>query len=101
MRQVIQCLIDWLNKEVSDEKPHRILRALAYESLKKADFDDHKRRFTADELVAAADEILKPTDAKNGLIGRVHLRITGKPENPRLLNLRGNKVCRFIQNQCV
>ena len=64
MRQVIQCLIDWLNKEVSDEKPHRILRALAYESLKKADFDDHKRRFTADELVAAADEILKPTDAK-------------------------------------
>ena len=37
MREVIQCLIDWLNKEPSDEKSHRILRALANESFKKAE----------------------------------------------------------------
>ena len=49
MREVIQCLIDWLNKEPSDEKSHRILRALANESIKKADFKENKRRFTAEE----------------------------------------------------
>jgi len=54
-RELIQCLIDWLNKESSDEKPHRILRALANESFKKASFEENKRRFTADELVAAAE----------------------------------------------
>jgi len=64
MREVIQCLIDWLNKELSDEKSHRILRALANESFKKADFGENKRRFTADELVAAAEETPKPADAK-------------------------------------
>ena len=64
MRKVIQCLIDWLNNEPSDEKSHRILRALANESLKKAGFGENKRRFTADELVAAADETPKPADAK-------------------------------------
>ena len=64
MREVIQCLIDWLNNELSDEKSHRILRALANESFKKADFKENKRRFTADELVAAAEETPKPADAK-------------------------------------
>jgi len=64
MREVIQCLIDWLNNEPSDEKSHRILRALANESIKKADFKENKRRFTADELVAAAEETPKPADAK-------------------------------------
>jgi hypothetical protein len=64
MREVIQCLIDWINKDPSDEKPHRILRALAQESLKKADFEECKRRFTADELVAAAEESPKPADPK-------------------------------------
>jgi hypothetical protein len=64
MREVIQCLIDWLNKDPSDEKPHRILRALAQESLKKAGFEEGKRRFTADELVAATEESPKPADPK-------------------------------------
>ncbi len=40
MREVIQCLIDWINKDPSDEKPHRVLRALAQESLKKAGFEE-------------------------------------------------------------
>ena len=63
-REVIQCLIDWLNQEPSDEKPHRLLRALANESIKKASFEENKRRFTADELVAAAQEIPVPVDAR-------------------------------------
>jgi hypothetical protein len=64
MREVIQCLIDWLDKDPSDEKPHRILHALAKESLKKAGFEEGKRCFTANELVAAAEEIPKPVDSK-------------------------------------
>ncbi len=67
LREVIQCLIDWLKKEPSDEKSHRLLRALANESLKKAGFEDRKRRFTAEELVAAAGEIPEPADAKKWL----------------------------------
>jgi hypothetical protein len=34
--EVIQCLIDWISKDPGDKKPHRILRALAQESLKQA-----------------------------------------------------------------
>ncbi|PKD40049.1 hypothetical protein CWO84_12410 [Methylomonas sp. Kb3] len=64
MREVIQCLIDWLDSEPSDEKGHRILRALAQESLKKAGFDESKRRFTADEIVAAVGVSIETTDPK-------------------------------------
>ncbi len=64
MREVIQCLIDWLESEPSDEKGHRILRALAKESLKKADFEESKRRFTADEIVAAVGESIGNADPK-------------------------------------
>jgi hypothetical protein len=64
MPEVIQCLIDWLNNEPSDEKSHRILRALANESFKKASFEENNRRFTADDLVAEAEETPKPADAK-------------------------------------
>jgi hypothetical protein len=64
MREVIQCLIDWLDSETSDEKGHRILRALALESLKKADFDESKRRFTAEEIVAAVGDTIGSTDPK-------------------------------------
>ncbi|OAI27913.1 hypothetical protein A1356_07990 [Methylomonas koyamae] len=64
MREVIQCLIDWLESEPSDEKGHRILRALAKESLKKADFEESKRRFTAEEIVAAVGETLESAEPK-------------------------------------
>ena len=64
MREVIQCLIDWLNNEPSDEKSHRILRALANESIKRAGFEENKRRFTVEELVAAVVETTKPADTK-------------------------------------
>lgn len=57
MRKVIQCLIDWLDSVPSDEKAHRILRALAEESLKKADFEEKIRRFTNKDIVAAAGEV--------------------------------------------
>ncbi|OAI17851.1 hypothetical protein A1507_10325 [Methylomonas koyamae] len=64
MREVIQCLIDWLDSELSDEKGHRILRALAQESLKKAEFEESKRRFTADEIVATVGESIGNTEPK-------------------------------------
>ncbi|AMK79378.1 MULTISPECIES: hypothetical protein [Methylomonas] len=64
MREVIQCLIDWLDSEPSDEKGHRILRALAQESLKKAEFEESKRRFTADAIVAAIGETLESAEPK-------------------------------------
>jgi len=64
MREVIQCLIDWLDSETSDEKSHRILRALAQESLKKAVFDESKRRFTAEEIVAAVGESIGSAEPK-------------------------------------
>ncbi|WAR45958.1 polysulfide reductase NrfD family protein [Methylomonas rapida] len=64
MREVIQCLIDWLDSETSDEKGHRILRALAQESLKKSEFEESKRRFTADEIVAAIGESIGNADPK-------------------------------------
>lgn len=56
MRDEIQCLIDWLNSKPSDEKAHRILKVLAEESLKKADFEEEKRRFNNKDIVAAANE---------------------------------------------
>jgi hypothetical protein len=56
MREEIQCLMDWLNSKINDDKPHRILRALAEESLKKADLEEEKRRFTNKDIVAAANE---------------------------------------------
>jgi hypothetical protein len=57
MREVIQCLIDWLDSIPSDDKPHLVLRALAEESIKKADFkEEDKRRFTGAEIAAAAKE---------------------------------------------
>ncbi|WP_341327737.1 hypothetical protein [Methylotuvimicrobium sp. KM2] len=46
MREIIQCLMDWVGSIPSDEKPHQVLRALAEESLKKADLEEKKRRFT-------------------------------------------------------
>lgn len=58
MREVIQCLIDWVESVPSDEKAHRILRALAEESLQKADFEEKIRRFTNKDIVAAAGEII-------------------------------------------
>jgi len=58
MREEIQCLIDWLDSKPSDEKAHRILRALAEESLNKADFPVEKRRFNNIEIVAAVNELI-------------------------------------------
>jgi len=63
MREEIQCLINWLNSKPSDEKAHRILRALAEESLKKADLPVEKRRFNNKEIVAAANEPIEENSA--------------------------------------
>jgi hypothetical protein len=57
MREVIQCLIDWLDSVPSDERAHRILRALAEESLTKADLEEKIRRFTNKDIVAATGVI--------------------------------------------
>jgi len=63
MREVIQCLIDWLEESPSDEKPHRILRVLAKESLKVVNSDDETRRFTATDIVEALEE--NPSDSNS------------------------------------
>ncbi|MGD0959326.1 MAG: hypothetical protein ABSB19_05930 [Methylomonas sp.] len=64
MREVTECLIDWLNTELSDEKPHRIMRSLADITLNHADLEESKRRFTAEEIVASVEGFPKNTDAK-------------------------------------
>lgn len=56
MLEVIQCLIDWLKQEPSDEKAHRILRALANEALKFAKRGDCDRRFTVEEILDAVED---------------------------------------------
>ncbi|OAI17491.1 hypothetical protein A1355_07580 [Methylomonas koyamae] len=60
----IQYLIDWVDNEPIDEKCHRISRALAKESLNKADFEESKRRFTEDEIVAAGGRSIGSSDSK-------------------------------------
>lgn len=57
MREIIQCLMDWVESIPSDEKPHQVLRALAKESLKKAHMEESKRQFTNKDIVAAAEVI--------------------------------------------
>lgn len=65
MRDIIQCLIDWLESMPSDDKPHRILKALASESIKRVNFnDEEKLKFTAADIVAAARETPSTTDSK-------------------------------------
>jgi hypothetical protein len=85
MRGVIQCLIDWLDSEPSDEKGHRILRALAQESLKKADFDESKRRFTAEEIVAAVGETLESAEPKKWIDWPGSLRKYCETREPQIL----------------
>jgi hypothetical protein len=58
MRDEIQCLIDWVDSIPSDERAHLILQALAEESLKKANLEEEKRRFTNKDIVAAARAII-------------------------------------------
>jgi hypothetical protein len=65
MRDIIQCLIDWLESMPSDDKPHRILKALASESIKRVNLnDEEKLKFTAADIVAAARETPSTTDSK-------------------------------------
>ena len=63
MREVIQCLIDWLDSVPNDDKPHRVLHVLAEESIKLAKLTEDKQRLTAAEIVAAANE--KPSESNN------------------------------------
>ena len=57
LREIIICFSDWLEtKAPNNEKSYRILKALASESLKKADRDVSQRRFDAEEITAAMGE---------------------------------------------
>ncbi len=85
MREVIQCLIDWLDSEPSDEKGHRILRALAQESLKKSEFEESKRRFTADEIVAAVSESIGNADPKKWIDWTGSLRKYCETREPQIM----------------
>jgi len=51
MREVIQCLIDWLEENTSDVKAHQILSALAKESIKLLASEESVRRFTGADIV--------------------------------------------------
>lgn len=68
MREVIQCLIDWLSDNPSEAKAHRILSALALESLKRADSVEEKRRFDSMDIAAAANESKKNNSDANDWI---------------------------------
>jgi hypothetical protein len=83
MREVIQCLIDWLRDNPSEAKAHRILCALAHESLKKADSVEEKRRFDSMDIAAAANENKKNNSDANDWIDwkRTVLRYWESREN--------------------
>jgi len=55
MRDVIQCLIDWLDSVPSDEKAHQILRILAAGSLIQHSNEEKIKRFTNKDIFKAAD----------------------------------------------
>src|SRR5574343_180139 len=68
MREVIQCLIDWLKDNPSETKAHRILSALANESLKKADLAEELSRFDSMDIAVAANEKKENTSEANDWI---------------------------------
>lgn len=51
MKEVIQCLINWLESEPSEEKPYLVIKALATESIKVADSDDYIRSFSGRDII--------------------------------------------------
>ncbi len=54
MREVIQCLIDWLDSMPSDQKAYRVLNSLAKESMKVSSYaKEDMRTFSAKEIVDA------------------------------------------------
>jgi hypothetical protein len=61
MKDVIECLIAWLDYKPGTSKANRILRALANESLQKAELDltGSQRRFDSLDLAVAAGEKVK------------------------------------------
>jgi hypothetical protein len=65
MIEVNQCLIDWLEENKSDVKAHRILRALAEESLKNSK-EEGNSHISLDTLIASATKN-PPTDPKKWL----------------------------------
>jgi hypothetical protein len=57
MKQLVQSLIDWLDQNRSDVQPHRVLRALAEETRKRADSPDQEQReFDALQIAQAAGQ---------------------------------------------
>ena len=63
MREVIQCLIDWLVDEApSGDRPHLVLRLLAQEFKGLTQLTEDKWRVTASEIVAAA-KLSSPPDS--------------------------------------
>ena len=54
MKEVIQCLIKWLDNVPSDDKAHQILRILAEGSLLQASTEENIKRFTNKDIFDAA-----------------------------------------------
>lgn len=68
MKDIIQCLIDWLDDNPSETKAHRILKALAFESLKKANLVEDEWSFDSFDIAKAANENKKNTSEANDWI---------------------------------
>lgn len=60
MRDLLQCLLLWLEDEPIEQKGYYVLKALAQESLKVAQYGPDQRRFTAAQIVQAVTDL---TDA--------------------------------------
>jgi hypothetical protein len=116
--EVIQCLIEWLESQPNDDKPHKILSALALESYKKAKqfSQEEKRRFTADEILAAAgieqdepnrwlewNRVMKYWDARESQIidhaKKKGLASYPKPDKVGTSGGQGKKASYFIKEQ--
>ena len=82
-REAIQCLIHWLNQEPSDEKPHRLLRALGNESIKKASIEKINAGLPPMNWLLLLKKYRYPSMPKNGLIGPGLFQLIGRPEKPR------------------
>ena len=95
MREVTECLIDWLKTEPSDEKPHRIMRSLADITLTHADLEESKRRFTAEEIVASVEGFPKNTDAKKWIDWSNSFSKYWEIREPQLIQFARNKGLEF------
>lgn len=93
--KALDCLDEWLKaRDPCEEKPHKVLRALAQETRKKIGKDAAQRRFTARELAAATGE--NPLDATKWLNWKNALEKYWNTRSRELIDLARCKGVRFF-----